>query len=70
MAVHQVEEYYLFMSGLTLTEDSKTKIEELFSDEGWSNYEFQDSDSALVVDDIPDEMSGEALEAEIRELLE
>ena len=69
MPVHQIEEYFLIMQPLTLTEESKAAIEEHLSDEGYSTYDFQDDGTTLVVDDIPDESSGETLEAEIEELL-
>jgi len=69
MAVHQVEEYYICMTELELTEESKASIEKLLSDEGYSTYEFQDDDTCLVVDGIPDEGDGYTLESQIKEIL-
>jgi hypothetical protein len=69
MPVYQVEEYYLIMNGLNITEDQKSEIESKLEDEGFSNYEFQDDDTTLVVDDLTSESEGNTLEDEIRELL-
>lgn len=69
MAIHQVEEYYLHMIGLELTDSQKSAIEAHLSDEGYPGYEFLDGDTALVVDDVPDEHSGETLEFEIEAIL-
>jgi len=70
MSVHQVEEYYVHMSGLKITEDQKKEIEEHLSDEGYANYEFQDNDTCLVIDDVQDECSGDTLEQFIRDIIE
>ena len=69
MPVHQVEDYYLNMNGLSLSEAEKTSLEELLSNENYSNYEFQDDDTVLIVDDIPSEFDGDNLEDMINELL-
>ena len=69
MPVCQVEEYYLYMSGLEINRGQKGIIEEILSDEGWSNYEFQDDNTTLIVDDIDSESAGESLEDEIRRVL-
>jgi len=65
MSVCQVEEYYLYINDLKISGQQKEAIEEHLSNEGFNNYEFQDGDTVLVVDDIPDESSGEMLEEEI-----
>lgn len=65
MATYQVEEYYVHMSGLELTQENKTDIEAILSEEGYSDYEFQDNDTVLVVDGIEDQHSGENLESMI-----
>ncbi len=65
MAVHQVEEYYLHLSGLSLTGEQREEIEEILEDEGYSNYEFQDDGKTLVVDDVPSDAEGYALEERI-----
>lgn len=70
MTVHQVEEYYIHMSGLDITAEVKEQIEEHLSDEGYSNFEFQDDDTVLVVDDIPSESEGDDLESEIQSLID
>lgn len=69
MSVHQVEEFYIHMSGLNMTAEVKEQIEEHLSNEGYSNYEFQDVDTVLVIDDIPSECDGDTLESEIVEIL-
>jgi len=69
MPVHQVEEYYLYISGLELTDSQKSSIESHLSDEGYPDYQFQDGDTVLIVDDIPDESSGDTLESEIETIL-
>jgi hypoxanthine phosphoribosyltransferase len=68
MPVHQVEEYYLHMN-LNIEEKEKNEIEGVLSEEGYSNYEFQDGDTVLVVDDIEDQSSGENLEERINGLI-
>ena len=68
MPVHQVEEYYLHMN-LNIEEKGKNEIEGVLSEEGYSNYEFQDGDTVLVVDDIEDQSSGENLEERINGLI-
>lgn len=55
MATHQVEEYYVHMSGLTITAEQKKAIEDHLSEECFTNYEFQDNDTVLVIDDIDSE---------------
>lgn len=67
MTVYQVEEYYLCTTGMNLNEKQKKAIEDHLSEEGYSNYEFQDG-GQLVVDDIPSEHEGEVLEDEIYKL--
>lgn len=71
MTVYQVEEYYLsIVFDGAVSKKAREGIESLLSDEGFSNYEFQDNDSVLVIDDIPSEHEGEALESQIIELLD
>jgi hypothetical protein len=70
MSVYQVEEYYIHMSGLKVSAPQKEAIEELLNDEGFSNYEFQDNDTVLVVDDITSESDGDTLESEIESILD
>ena len=65
MSVFQVAEYYLCINDLKIDSDQKEAIEEHLSNEGFSTYDFQDGDKVLIVDDIPDEHSGEILEVEI-----
>jgi len=69
MSVYQVEDYYISMSGLNLTDGQKSSIDELLSDEGYSNYEFQDNNAVLVIDDIPSESDGDKLEDQINEII-
>ena len=69
MPVYQVEEYYISITRLDLTVGQKSSIEEMLSDEGYSNYEFQDNNTALMVDDIPSESDGDALEDQLNEII-
>ncbi|MBL4575595.1 MAG: hypothetical protein JKY51_05805 [Opitutaceae bacterium] len=64
MPVHQVEEYYLHMN-LNIEEKEKQEIEGVLQEEGYSDYEFQDGGTTLVVDGIEDQSSGENLEEQI-----
>jgi orotate phosphoribosyltransferase-like protein len=68
MPVHQVEEYYLHMN-LNIEEKEKQEIEGVLEEEGYSNYEFQDGNTCLVVDDIADQSSGENLEERINGII-
>lgn len=68
MPVHQVEEYYLHMN-LNIEEKEKQEIEGVLQEEGYSDYEFQDGGTTLVVDGIEDQSSGENLEEQIISLI-
>lgn len=68
MPVYQVEEYYIHMQ-ISCNEQQKAAIEGYLSDEGYMNYEFQENDTVLVVDDIPSEAEGDDLEDAINNLL-
>lgn len=67
MTVYQIEEFYICTTGLNLNENQKQAIIEHLSNEGYSNYEFQDG-GQIIVDNIPSEHEGEALEGKIYEL--
>lgn len=69
MSVHQVEEYYIHISGLSIDPGIKQEIEDYLDDEGFSNYEFQDDDSVLVVDNIESESEGEHVEERITQII-
>lgn len=70
MSVHQVEEYYIHLEFKgSLSPNAHDEIESLLEDEGFSNFEFQDNDSVLIVDDISSEHEGEELEERIKQLL-
>jgi hypothetical protein len=60
MAVYQVEEYYI---SVAIDERKKPEIEELLSDEGYTNYQYNDGD--LIVDDIESEEAGYSLEESV-----
>jgi len=69
MTVHQIEEFYLHVNfNGKLNSEAKNAIEGHLSDEGYSDYEFQEEDSVLVVDSIPSEHEGETLEDEIKNI--
>lgn len=70
MATHQVEEYYTHISELSLTDKQKKHIEDWLCDNGYSNYEFQDNDSVLVIDDVESECSGDELEAQVFHIID
>ena len=65
MAVHQVEEYYIHISGHVITERARTDIESHLEQQGYAEYEFQDDFTVLVVDGIQEELEGDNLEREL-----
>jgi hypothetical protein len=67
MSVYQVEQYYIHMNlkNVEITADIKGRICAHLEESNWTNYEFQDNDTTLIIDDIEDESEGESLEAEI-----
>lgn len=69
MAVYQVEEYYVYMGGLDINEDQKKDVEDYLTEEGYSNYEFQDNDTVLVIDDLESEYGGQNLESQIESII-
>jgi len=69
MAVHQVEEYYVHMSNLSINAATKEGIENYLSEEGYPNYEFQDGDTVLVIDDVESENDGDNLESQIESII-
>jgi hypoxanthine phosphoribosyltransferase len=69
MSVYQVEEYYIYMKGFEISASTKERIVEHLESNNWTNYEFQDDDTALIVDDIEDSGEGESLEDEIGEII-
>lgn len=69
MAVHQVDQFYVHIDNLEIDKECKGKIEEFLSEYSYSNYEFQDNDTCLVIDDVEDECSGMGLEQRIQEIV-
>jgi len=69
MTVNQVEEYYVYMSGLTITESQKKEIKDYLLEENHTNYEFQDNDTEIVIDDVNSEQEGEEIEYRINKIL-
>lgn len=69
MTVHQVEDYFISMSDLNLSDGQIAAIDELLEEEGYSNYEWQDDNKTLVVDDIPSEFDGDNLQDQIDEII-
>lgn len=71
MSVYQVEEYYVFIDfKKEISQESVDAITELLSDEGYTDYEFQENNSKITVDDIPEEWQGQELEDQIESLVE
>jgi len=68
VSVYQVEEYYIYISGLSLTKDQSEQINKLLSDDGWSNYDL--SETELTVNDIPDEHTADELEEELYSIID
>lgn len=68
MSTYQVEEYYLYMVGLCLSEENISAIEVLLSEEGYGDYSFQGEYTEIVIDGIPCESEGDELERKILEL--
>ena len=62
MSVFQVEEYYLFLNELDLSDDQVAEITEYISSECYSDFEFQNNNTELVVSGIPTKFEGESLE--------
>jgi len=69
VTVHQVEDYFISMSDLNLSDGQIAAIDELLEEEGYSNYEWQDDNKTLVVDDIPSEFDGDNLQDQIDEII-
>ena len=69
MTVYQVEEYYIYTTGVKLSGKQKEAIKEHLSDEGYSEYQFEDN-GQITVDGISSEEDGETLEAQIYEIIE
>lgn len=67
MSVYQVEQYYVYTTGLNLSDDQKTAIIEYLNNEGWSNYEIQEG-GQVVVDDFESEGEAQEVEEEIYRL--
>jgi len=68
MSVYQVEEFYICTTGTKMSEKTIDAIKELFSNEGWRDYEFQNG-GQIFVDGIPSEHEALELEEKIDELL-
>ena len=68
MSVYQVEEFYICTTGAKMSEKTIDAIKELFSNEGWRDYEFQNG-GQIFVDGIPSEHEALELEEKIDELL-
>ncbi len=69
MSVYQVEQYYLYMSKLTMSEDQRDKIKEYLDGEGYG-CNFEENNTALTVDEIESESEGYDLEEQINLILE
>jgi hypothetical protein len=66
MPVFQIEEYYLDVS---IKKGYKSKIEDLLSKEGFMDYEFQDDDTQLIVENCFEYQDLEQLELKIDRLM-
>lgn len=69
MAVHRVNEYFILMKELQLTEENKAGIKKILGAENYSRYEFLDDDSCLFVESIFNECEAYTLEGQIKEIL-
>jgi len=69
MSVYQVDEYYIYLTELTITPEKRREITDMLAEECFTDYEYQDNETVLIVNDIPDEAEGEALEEKILEIL-
>ena len=68
MAVHRVNEYFILMKELQLTEENKAGIEKLLGAENYSRYAFL-GNSCLIVEGILNEHKAYTLESQIKEIL-
>ena len=69
MAVHRVNEYFILMKELQLTEENKAGIKKLLGAENYSRYEFLEDDTCLCVERIFNEHRAYTLESQIKEIL-
>jgi len=69
MPTHQIEEYYLYINNITVSDEQKEEIEILLSDEMFADYEFQDGNTCLVVDGVQNESEGDELEDKIMAII-
>lgn len=69
MSVYQVEEFYVHMQDLKMTQKQKGLIKDYLTQEDCPGYEFQDNDTMLVIDGVESEYHGEILEDHIKSLL-
>ena len=73
MPVYPAEGYYLcVIFGGNLHRDQVNEINDLLNNEGYGGYgqyEFQENNSVLIVNNIDDEPEGERLERKVKELI-
>jgi len=67
MPVYQVEEYYITLNVGEGNICGKVQIEDTLENEGYSDYEWQDDRTIIVVDGIPSESEAEGLEERLKE---
>lgn len=69
MPVYQVDEYYIYMSGLNLSDEKKAEIYHHLLRNRYSEYAFEENDTVLIVDGIDIKRDGERIEKEILEII-
>jgi len=70
MSVYQVEDYYIHMTFSELNEEQKKSIENHLCEENYLDYDFQDDNHTLVINEIESEFDGQNLEGSIIDLIE
>jgi hypothetical protein len=68
MSVYQVEEYYICTTGEKINTEQRRAIEELLSNEGYSNYGFE-NDGQITVDGFSSEDDAEEIESAIYKII-
>ncbi|OED34096.1 hypothetical protein AB832_08315 [Flavobacteriaceae bacterium (ex Bugula neritina AB1)] len=70
MSVYQVEEYYIYMDDLTISEDQEKELEKLFDDELLiEETEINREEGTITIDKFQDEGAAMDLEEKINEVL-
>ena len=70
MSVYQVEEYYISISNVTITEEQKQELITMFDDNNVSDYEIETDLTGLVADSFESESDAENIEEIIKGIID